>query len=73
MTKCNGASKILCLFKAFAMVSAKKLQNFGCRAIFTFKTMKNGQNWSKIEIYGHDKMQQSSKNLVPFESFCHGE
>ncbi len=47
MTKCDGAPNIWCHLKIFAMVSEKKLQNIDCRAIFTFKTMKNGQNWSK--------------------------
>ncbi len=47
VTKCDGAPKIWCHFKAFAMVSEIKLQNFGRLTIFTFKTMKNGQNWSK--------------------------
>ncbi len=39
--KCNSAQKIWCHLKAFAMVSEKKLQNFGCRAIFTLKMAKN--------------------------------
>ncbi len=71
--KFDRAPKYWCHFKAFAMVSKKKFKKIGCRTIFTFKTTKNGEIWSKIEIFGPDKMRRSSKHLVPFESFWSGE
>ncbi len=69
-TKCDKAQKYWSHWKAFPMVSKKTSQNFGWRAIFIFKTVKN---WSKIEIFGCKKMRRSSTSLVPFKSFCHGE
>ncbi len=72
-SKCDGAQKNWCHLKAFAMGSAKKLQNFGWLNVFTFKTTKKGKNWSKIKFFGRDKMPQSSKKMVPLESFCHGK
>ncbi len=55
-TKCDGAPQIWCHLKAFVMVSEKKLQNLSCSTIFIFKTTKNCQNWSKMEIFGCNYM-----------------